>query len=276
MGGYDDKQIIGYQNLPELMEVVSPFVHQVSRKDVFKDLPPKIRAVRRVKMTKEQADLYKTMAKQKYVNVDEGVLTAQTTLEKMLRLQEITGGVVAYENPALKPKFLHKRIGGTPAKLTEMMSVLEEIDGSVIVWCAFVEEIKMVVEGLSKMYGAAQVVEIHGDISEEGRHHNVYEMFQAKKARFLVGNAATGGVGLKMSAAETVIYYSNTFSYTDRIQSEDRTQSSDQMKNVLYVDLVCEGTVDEVIIEALDGKQDVSDYVRTSINAVNHRLSLAP
>lgn len=274
MGGYEEKQIIGYQNLPELMEVISPFICQVARKDVFTDLPPKITAVRRVKMTKEQSDLYKSMSKQKFVNIDEGVLTAQTTLEKMLRLQEITGGVVAYENPTGKPKFLHRRINGTPAKVVEMMSVLEEIDGSVIVWCAYVEEIKMVVEALSKQYGREQVVQIHGEIKEDERHHNVYQMFQTKKARFIVGNAATGGMGLKMSAAETVIYYSNTFNYTDRIQSEDRTQSSDQIKNVLYIDLMCENTVDELILEALESKQDVSNYVRKSINDVNRRLSL--
>lgn len=273
MGGYEGKQIIGYQNLPELMEIIEPFVYQVSRKDVF-DLPPVIRQVRRVKMSKEQAALYKTMAKQKFINIDEGVLSAQTTLEKMLRLQEISGGVVAYENPAGKPKFLHKRIDGTPAKITEMMAVLEEITGSVIIWCAYRKEITMVVEALSARYGEDQIVEIHGGVDDGNRHRNVYGLFQAKKVRFLVGNPVVGGIGLKMSAAETVIYYSNTFNYTDRVQSEDRTQSSDQTKSVLYIDLVCEDTVDEIVLEALENKQDVSDYVTRSIGDIKRRLSL--
>lgn len=273
MGGYEDKQIIGYQNLEELMEVISPFVYQVDRKDVF-DLPPVVRQTRMVKMSKEQAALYKSMAKNKFVCHDDGALNAQTTLEKMLRLQEITGGVVAYENPNGKPKFLHRRIGKSSAKTEELLSTLEGVDGSVIIWCAYREEMAMVTEALRLEYGEEQVVEVHGGIEENDRHINVYELFQKKKARFLVGNAATGGVGLKMSAADTVIYYSNTFNYTDRVQSEDRTQSADQTKSVLYIDLVCEGTVDELIIDALSNKQDVSDYVKKSISDVNSRLAL--
>lgn len=273
MGGYEDKQIIGYQNLEELMEVISPFVYQVDRKDVF-DLPPVMRQTRVVKMSKEQAALYKSMAKNKFVCHTDGALNAQTTLEKMLRLQEITGGVVAYENPTGKPKFLHKRIDGSSAKVSELLELLEDVDGSVIIWCAYREEMAMVTEALIGKCGSSEVVEVHGGVDEGDRHRNVYDLFQTKKARFLVGNAATGGVGLKMSAADTVVYYSNTFNYTDRVQSEDRTQSSDQTKSVLYIDLVCEGTVDELILEALSNKQDVSDYVKKSINDVNLRLSL--
>jgi SNF2 family DNA or RNA helicase len=169
---------------------------------------------------------------------------------------------------------LHRRIDGVSPKVSELLSVLEEITGSVIIWCAYREEIAMVAEALRKRYGDKDVVEIHGGVEEDDRHRNVYELFQTRISRFLVGNAATGGMGLKMSAAETVIYYSNTFNYTDRVQSEDRTQSSDQTKKVLYIDLLCEDTVDELILEALDNKQDVSEFVRKSIHEVNHRLSL--
>lgn len=273
MGGYGDKQVIGYQNMPELMEIISPFVYQVARKDVF-DLPPVVETIRGVKMSKGQVDLYRSMAKKKFVNTDSGILTVQTVLEKMLRLQEISGGVVSYENPGGKPKYIKKRIEGANPKITEMMSVLEEIEGSVIVWCAYREEIDMVVEALSKEYGRDQVVEIHGGIDSNTRHTNVYEKFQTKQSRFIVGVATVGGVGLKMSAAETVIYYSNTFNYVDRVQSKDRTQSSDQTKSVLYIDLVCEGTVDEVILEALKNKQDVSEYVNKSISDIHKRISL--
>lgn len=274
MGGYEDKQIIGYQNMPELMEIISPFVYQVARKDVF-DLPPVIETTRTIKMSKEQAELYKSMAKKKFVNTASGILTAQTVLEKMLRLQEISGGVVSYENPDGNPKYIKKRIGAINPKISEMMSVLEEVTGSVIVWCAYREEIEMVVEALSNEYGRGQVVEIHGGIDADTRHANVYDKFQTKRSRFLVGMATVGGVGLKMSAAETVIYYSNTFNYVDRVQSKDRTQSSDQTKSVLYVDLVCEDTVDGLILEALRNKQDVSEYVNKSIGDIHKRISLA-
>lgn len=129
----------------------------------------------------------------------------------------------------------------------------------------------MVADALRAKYGQKAVVEIHGGVSEEDRDRNVQELFQTKKARFLVGNAATGGVGLNMTAAELVVYYSNSFSFTDREQSEDRAHRIGQQKSVTYIDLVAEGTVDAVVVQALREKKDVSEFVRTSINSINDR-----
>ena len=81
-----------------------------------------------------------------------------------------------------------------------------------------------------------------------------------------MGNAATGGVGLNMTAAELVVYYSNSFSFTDREQSEDRAHRIGQTRSVTYIDLVAEGTVDEVVIQALKSKKDVSEFIRGSRN----------
>jgi hypothetical protein len=133
----------------------------------------------------------------------------------------------------------------------------------------------MVVEALAGKYGADQVVEIHGGIDGDERHDNVYGKFQTKKARFLVGTAAAGGMSYKMSAAGLVIYYSNSFNYVDRRQSEDRTQSSDQINSVMYIDLVTENSVDEIAIEALVAKQDVGEYVKGRIRDISARLSIA-
>ncbi|HLO98676.1 MAG TPA: hypothetical protein VK171_08785, partial [Fimbriimonas sp.] len=60
----------------------------------------------------------------------------------------------------------------------------------------------------------------------------------------------------------------NSFNYIDRVQSEDRAHRIGQTRSVLYVDLVTEGTIDEVVVEALKCKQDVSEYVRTRIDEV--------
>ena len=138
-----------------------------------------------------------------------------------------------------------------------------------IVWCRFVEEIVMVTEALQEKYGKSGVVQIYGEITEEQRDHNVQDLFQQGKARFLVGNAATGGVGLNMTRAETVVYFSNSFSFTDREQSEDRAHRIGQTKSVTYIDLIAEGTVDSVVVQALREKKDVSEFVRVSINDKN-------
>lgn len=277
MGGYEDRQIIAYQNLEELMEIIEPFVFQVRKDEVFPDAPPKIYIRREVRLNKEQERLYKQMKKEKMVETGNKSLIIQNTLEKMLRLQEITGGIVSYSIPedqrtAKGPKFYREYIEGGNPKLDDLMACTEEYDGPTIVWCAYKEEIRLVASALRERYGDEQVVELHGDIDEAQRDVNVNVLFQGRKARFLVGNAATGGMGLTMSTAEIEIYFSNTFNYIDREQSEERAFGPDKKNGTIVIDLVADGTVDEHIVEALSQKKDVAEYVRGSIDDLKDRL----
>jgi len=258
--------------MEELIELISPFVYQVRKSEVLTELPPKIYETREVQLNDEQKRLYKEISKRdRAVSGDRGI-TVNSVLERMLRLQEIAGGIITYErNPDLynPEKFEHTRIPGKNPKVDELMAITEENECSTIVWCRFIEEIQMVSEALVAKYGPSSVVQIYGAIDEDTRWDNVSEKFQKGVARFIVGNAATGGVGLNMTAAELVIYYSNSFSFTDREQSEDRAHRIGQTKSVTYIDIVAEGTVDGVVVEALRGKKDVSEFVRTSIASRN-------
>lgn len=269
MGGYEQRQVVGYQNMAELTELLAPFTFQVRKSEVLTELPPKVFETRTVQLNDEQKRIYREIAKRdKAVMGDRGI-TVTTVLEKMLRLQEIAGGVATWErNPDVHnpSKFDHVRIPGKNAKIEELMSIVEETECSTIIWCRFIEEIQMVTEALVEKYGPSSVVQVYGAIDEDTRWANVSDKFQTKKARFIVGNAATGGVGLNMTAAELVVYYSNSFSFTDREQSEDRAHRIGQTRSVTYIDLVAEGTVDETVIEALKSKKDVSEFIRTSIN----------
>jgi SNF2 family DNA or RNA helicase len=266
MGGYDNKEIIGYRNLDELTEIVAPFVYQVRKKDAL-DLPPKLYVTREVELTDEQRRLYGTMKRGRIVATGDKSHIVENVLEKMLRLQEIAGGFVSYADAgaAKGKKTKRERIDKVLSKVTELLAIAEEAEGqSVIVWCAFKDEIYACVAALCNVYGRAAVVEIHGDIDEKQRNINK-DLFQSGKARFLVGNAATGGLGLDMTAGSIEVYYSNTFNYIDRQQSEDRAHRIGQTKQVTIIDLVARGTVDAVIIEALRQKQNLSEYVRRSI-----------
>jgi hypothetical protein len=74
--------------------------------------------------------------------------------------------------------------------------------------------------------------------------------------RFFVGNPRTGGYGLTLTAADTVVYFSNSFDLEVRLQSEDRAHRIGQTKSVTYVDLFVPGTIDEKIVKALRAKID--------------------
>jgi SNF2 family DNA or RNA helicase len=81
------------------------------------------------------------------------------------------------------------------------------------------------------------------------------------KLRFFVGNPKTGGYGLTLTAANVMVYYSNSFDLEVRLQSEDRAHRIGQTKNVTYVDLISPGTVDEKIVKALRDKINISTQV---------------
>jgi len=277
MGGYENKEIIGYQNMEELTEIVSPFVYQVRADDAGIKLPDKTKIIRRVQMNPEQKRLYTSIQKMKMAVTNDKSITVQNTLEKAARLQQIAGGVISYEDTSddTKRKYIIERIPGKNPKIQEIEAITEEVPGSMVIWCLYDMEIDMVCEALRKKYGDGQVVEIHGRVEEQDRHVNVKHKFQGGQARFIVGNAATGGMGLTMSAADTVIYYSNSFNFIDREQSEERPRHFTRSdRPVLYIDLVCEGTVDEVVIQSLAEKKSMSEYVRDSVKEVHRTLGL--
>ena len=76
-----------------------------------------------------------------------------------------------------------------------------------------------------------------------------------------VGNTQTGGYGITLTEASTVIYYSNNYDLEKRLQSEDRAHRIGQKNKVTYIDIVCERTVDEKIVTALRRKQNIAQTV---------------
>ena len=72
--------------------------------------------------------------------------------------------------------------------------------------------------------------------------------------RFFVGTPHTGGYGLTLISANTVIYYSNGYDLEKRMQSEDRAHRIGQKFSVTYVDIIAEETVDQKIVRSLRKK----------------------
>ena len=256
MGGYENRQVIGYTNTEELMELIAENTFQATKAEAL-DLPDKIYQRREIEPSPDQKDLFRAIKQQLIAEVDGDRVKIDNILEKLLRLQQITAGFFTDEEGEMK------MLSSAP-KIKELMQVIDETGGQVIIWCVFRKEIEMVAEALSKV---GTVVEFHGGVSEEKRNENI-KLFQEGKARFFIANPAAGGMGITLTAANTVIYMSNSFSYTDRAQSEDRAHRIGQEKHVTYIDIVMKGSVDELVQKALHSKQDVAGYVRDNISTL--------
>jgi len=118
-----------------------------------------------------------------------------------------------------------------------------------------------IIKEIVKEYGPGSVVDYYGLTPQNERDGNREKFQSDPKCRFLVGTPATGGYGLTLTAANTVIYYSNGYDLEKRLQSEDRAHRIGQKKNVTYVDIIAEDTVDEKIVKALRDKINVASQV---------------
>ena len=256
MGGFENRVIIGYNHTEELMELVAENTFQATKADSL-DLPDKIYQIREVEPTPEQKKLFTTIKKKLIPEINGDRVKIDNILEKLLRLQQITAGFYTTDEGDLK------ELSFAP-KIKELVSMIDEINGQVIIWCVYRREIEMVVEVLSKI---DKVVEFHGGVNEEDRNKNV-EDFQAGKAKFFVANAASAGMGITLTAATTSIYMSNSFSFIHRAQSEDRNHRIGQENHVVYIDMVVKGSVDDLTRKALSSKQDLAEYVRDNISTL--------
>jgi len=130
----------------------------------------------------------------------------------------------------------------------------------VIIWSRFRYDVQRISEALFKAYGRGHTVTYFGDTTDEERSDAI-ERFQNGDARFFVGNPQTGGYGITLTAATTMIYFANSFDLAVRMQSEDRAHRIGQTKHVTYIDLIAEGTIDERIVKALKTKMDIASVV---------------
>jgi hypothetical protein len=241
-----------YRNLDKLKERIAPYCTIVSKADCL-DLPPKIYEKRFFKLDPKQRKLYDQLATKSKAEFMDSTLTVLHKMTLVLRLQQITAGYSPVDGGGMVQLFSDPKDN---PRLKCLKDTLEDIEGSVIIWCRFVEEIKQV----SDMLGD-DCVTYYGEVSNEQRSENK-AIFMDGSKRYFVGNAQTGGIGLNLTVAATVVYYSNTFSYGNRAQSEDRAHRIGQESDkVTYIDVEAEDTIDEKIVGSLIAKKNMSQFM---------------
>jgi SNF2 family DNA or RNA helicase len=246
-----------YKNLPELQAALDPHCFRITRAECG-DMPPKVYATRSVPLTDNQQHYYDRVLDEIAIEMDHGTLTVKNQLMRLLRLQQITGGFMPSDD-ALQLPLANDRIN-------VLLEEVEQITGKVIIWARFRAELAAIAAALRDAYGSRSVVEYHGGVDQVERTvaRDSFGEQSADGPRFFVAQQASGGYGLKLTAADNVIYYSNDFSLEHRLQSEDRPIALDKPQGVAYLDLQAPGTVDEKIVAALRGKKEIADALLDS------------
>ena len=252
-GGRQVQLVTSYRRLDELADKLEKFSYRVLKEDCL-DLPPKVFTTRTVEMTPEQQEKYYTMKRAAVAEHDGKIMSSATALTTLLRLHQITCGTFKADDDTL----IHLKNN----RLTALMDCLEETEGKVIIWATYREDIRKIVESLKKAYGEASTVEYHGGVDATLRQDHIAQFQDVKgPTRYFVGNPQTGGYGITLTAANTVIYYSNSYDLEKRLQSEDRAHRIGQTGSVTYVDLIAEKTIDEKIVKSLRDKIDIANEI---------------
>ena len=203
------------------------------------------------------------MQKQYYEQIKENAIllledmdsvSVNNILTQILRLHQITCGFVKTDTG--------EEIDIDNNRIDELIDVLAEMQGKVIIWANYRKNIQEIVSTIEGLAGPRSVASYYGDTPEDEREE-VIKRFQDPNSdlQYFVGNTQTGGYGITLTQSQNVVYYSNSFDLEKRLQSEDRAHRIGQTNKVTYVDLVSKGTVDEKIVKALRSKLNLAQEV---------------
>ena len=238
-----------YRNLDVLEKIIKSFSFRVRKEDCL-DLPDKVYQKRIVTLGKEQGDLYSQLKKEARAIIEDKEISYNNKLTEIIRLSQVTAGFINSDDGEVKDL--------KNAKMDELLNIIEETEGKVIIWANWVHTLETIIKILKKKFGEDSTVANYGAISAKDREEAV-DLFQTNKnTRFFVSNPQTGGYGLTLTKASTVIYFSNNYDLEQRQQSEDRAHRIGQKNNVLYIDIIAKNTIDEFIIKALNKKIKLS------------------
>jgi len=232
------------------------------KKEVLQYLPPKIYESRKIVMTAMQQKAYEAMRDLFLVMLEgDEKVEAPVVIAQMMRLSQITGG------------FLHTDQGNTkmfpdnPKMIAtlEMCEEFKESNQSAIIWCRFKNEIKTLSRKLHEI--DIDNVTYFGETKQDDKYEYV-KRFQERKVGVFIGQPQSGGMGLDLWQANNIIFYSNLYSYADRVQAEDRSHrhGSQLHDAVIYYDLTAvtdEGkqTIDAMILQLLQQKKTVAEMM---------------
>jgi len=248
MGGYQSKQITGFQHLDELERLMSQITFRVGSEVL--DLPPATHVTYHCDLCPEARRVYKSVEDDFVAEVLDGRITATNALVKLIRLQQIANGVVKTDDG------IQSRVDDAKRKL--LADTLEDMgkDEPVVVFCRYHLDLDAVHEACVAV--GFESLELSGRQDDLAR-------WQKGTGQVLAVQISAGGVGVDLTRARFSIYYSLGFSLGDYEQSEKRVHRPGQTRPVEYIHLVARNTVDVKIMRALARRAAIVESILAEI-----------
>ncbi len=244
----------------KILDRVKNITLRYDRDECF-DLPDKVYETRSCLPNHTQADIMDAVMEGIECELEDGILKEQNALHRSMRLMQITGGFTSVEIHGGKGI---QRIS-TP-KLDMLKECIEEISGKIIIFHQYVEEgrqIEEMLRGISIQYRS-----LRGEIKDKQGNYNDFRTKDGIK--ILIAHPKCGGEGIDLIEASTMIFYSNSFSPIDRLQCEGRIYRKGQTKKCLFIDLVLENTIDEIVAQKVDDRKELLKNILNFMKEYKH------
>lgn len=259
MGGFNNKQIVAYRDLDELVKKEQSIAFRVTREEAL-DLPDQVFITRKVELEPKVRKMYDKLQRDSFLELEsEETVTATTVLTRLLRLQQLTGGYLSTDEGETSQQV-------STAKLDALSDIITDyvVEGKkkLVIFARFLSEVHAIEELCAKVLPAGmKAVSIYGAIKKEDRGDIIKQFQEDPETVIILGQIDTLGVGVTLTAASTCIYYSKTYNYATYEQSLSRIHRIGQTEKCTYIDLIAENTVDEKISEALAEKEDLATMI---------------
>jgi SNF2 family DNA or RNA helicase len=232
----------------ELTERIHRIAFRATKAECL-DLPETTDIIRYVELEKSAEKLYRELVKDSFTELNGTEVTATNILTRLLRLSQLTGGFLESQSVS-------------KAKLEALADIIEQAQNEgrkLVIIARFIPEIDAIKKLLKKQnisYSA-----ITGETKD--RTEQVRQFQENPDVTVFIGQIATAGLGITLTAASTLVFYSLDYSMSNFEQAKARIHRVGQKENCTYVYLTAKNTVDEKILQAL---RDKADLARTLVD----------
>ena len=252
----ENNKVVRVLNVEYLTRKMEPYTYIIKKEDIDIDLKRKIYETFHFELNIDQIRHYKEVKNKMLSFVDEEEWDENIIFRVFTALQLISSGRYII-SPKKHEKLEHRPMFENPLynpRIDALRYLIEDEEEKVIIWCKYqfeIEDVETLLLKLNKKYTL-----LHGNININKRNKNI-KAFK-NDVQFLVANMGVGGTGLNLQFAHKAIYYSNSFDWGNKSQSEDRLHRIGQNKDVHITDLYSTCSIDKIIEKNLENKESIS------------------
>lgn len=246
-------QPVGWRKLPELVKKAHSIAFRVTKAEAL-DLPDMIDEIRPITLENKAQKLYNAFVKESYMELSKGEVTATNILTRLLRLQQITGGFIRPDTESER----YEQISS--AKLDALEDIVDTAiseNKKLVVIARFIPEIREICRMLDKK--KIKYAHICGEVKDRAAEVDAFQ--NNPGCMVFVGQLQTVSMGLTLTAASTMVFYSLSYNFADYSQARARIHRIGQKNNCQYIHLVVKNTVDETVLKALEQKENIATKI---------------